>query len=165
LNAPSNFYWNSLPAEHKVNPWAKFVKEPKQNRIEDALGAWPELEVDKQVREQYPTNVEGSIEFRIAAMQEHLDKQIEQLQSIKITLIELQAEAIQHNQVELRYTSEYVERIFGVTYLGDEYSVIHTYNSDDIYEEEWKVGNYVDDEITNTEIAEHLINWVKENCK
>lgn len=161
----SNLYWNNLPAEHKVNPWAKFVDEPKQVRIEDALGAWPDLEVDKRVREQYPANVEGFIEFRIAAMQERLNKQIEQLQSIKNMLIELKAEADRQNQVELRYTSEYVQRIFEVSYLGDKYRVIHTYNSDDVYDEQWKVDNYVVDQISNNEITEYLISWVKENCK
>jgi len=163
LNAPSNFYWNGLPTEHKVNPWAKFVEEPKQLRIEEALGGVPEWEPG--VRNNYPANVEGSIEFRIAAMQEHLDEQIKQLQSIKNTLIQLQAEADERNQVELRYHSETVTRIFEVTYLGDEYRVIHTYNGDDVYDEHWRVDNYIDREISNTEIAEYLISWVKENCK
>jgi len=68
------------------------------------------------------------------------------------------------DSVELRYHSETVTRIHEVTYLGDEYRVIHTYDGDDVYDEHWRVDNYVDSEITNTEIAEHLINWVKENC-
>jgi len=148
LNAPSNLYWNSLPTEHKVNPWSKFVEKPVE-----------------ALRKDYPANVEGSIEFRIAAMQEHLDEQIKQLQSIKNTLIQLQAEADERNQVEIRYISETVTRIYEVTYLGDEYRVIHTYNGDDVYDEHWRVDNYVDREIDNTEIAEYLISWVKENCK
>lgn len=158
LEDKSNLYWNSLPAYQKVNPWA----EPKQNRIEDALGGWPDLE---PMRVKYPANVEGSIEQRIAAMESLVNEQTKRLQDIKNTLAELQALADERNQVELRYTSEYVDRIFEVTYLGGEYRVVHTYNSDDVFDENWKVDNYVDDEIDNTEIAEYLIDWVKQNCK
>lgn len=158
LEDKSNLYWNSLPAWQKVNPWA----EPKQNRIEDALGGWPDLE---PMREKYPANVEGSIEQRIAAVEDLVNEQTKRLQDIKNTLLELQALADERNQVEFRVSSETVCRIHEVTYLGDEYRVIHTYNADDIYDEYWKVDNYVDDEITNTEIAEYLINWVKQNCK
>lgn len=163
LDDPSNFYWNSLPAWQKVNPWA----EPKQNRIEDELGAWPDWDPDQDnlIRSKFPANVEGSIEQRIAAMESLVNEQTKKLQDIKNALIELQALADEQNQVELRYRSEHVNRIFEVTYLGEEYRVIHTYNSDDVYDEYWKVDNYVDDKIDNTEIAEYLIDWVKQNCK
>lgn len=165
LEDKSNLYWNCLPAWQKVNPWADGL-EPKQNRIEDALGGWPDLE---PMREKYPANVEGSIEQRIAAMEaamaDLIDEQTKRLENIKSALIELKALADEQNQVELRYTSEYVDRIFEVTYLGGEYRVVHTYNSDDVFDENWKVDNYVDDEIDNSEIAQYLIDWVKQNCK
>lgn len=164
LVAPSNKYWNSLPDEYKVNPWAKFVEqeEEPQLRIEEALGGVPEW--DPQTRTKYPANVENSLEFRIAELRERFDKQSEELQAIRNTILQLEAE-LDNYEVELRYRSEYVDRIFEVTYLGDEYRVIHTYNSDDVFDESWKVDNYVDSEIDNTDIAEHLISWVKENCK
>jgi hypothetical protein len=189
LNDPSNFYWNSLPSFHKVNPWSvrkelsallpssatgashswtfDVSEEPKQIRIEDALGAWPEWDPqqDNKLRAKYPANVEGSLDQRIAAMQSRLDDQIAKLQDIKNAIIELKALADEQNQVELRYTSEHVNHTYEVTYLGDEYRVIHTYNSDDVYDEYWKVDNYHDDEIDNKEIAEYLIDWVKQNCK
>lgn len=175
LEDKSNLYWNSLPAWQKAIPYrwvptsnllglsipsALDVIDSKQNRIEDALGGWPELEA---MRDKYPANVDGSIEQRIAAMTSLIDEQTKKLQDIRNTLIELQAEADKHNQVELRYTSESVVRIFEVTYLGVEYRVIHTYNSDDIFDDNWRVDDYGDSKIDNIEIAEYLISWVMDN--
>jgi hypothetical protein len=177
LEDKSNLYWNSLPDWQKAIPctWVPTsnllalsipstldVIDSKQNRIEDALGGWPELEA---MSDKYPANISGDIESRILALQDTLDKQLEQLYTMKNMLIQLQAEADEQNQVELRYTSEFVDRVFEVTYLGDEYRIVHTYNSDDVFDENWKVDNYVDDKIDNIEIAEYLISWVKENCK
>lgn len=153
LDDPSNFYWNSLPARQKVNPWGVYKLK----------GAIPEY--DQQLRVKYPANVEGSIEQRIAAMEDLVNEQTEKLRDIKNALIELQALADEQNQVVLRYRSEYVDRTFEVTYLGNEYKVIHTCNSFDVFDEYWKVVDYLDEEISDTEISEYLINWVQENCK
>lgn len=151
LEDKSNFYWNSLPYTQKKNPWATIIIDAAK-------------EQDNKLRAKYPANVEGSLEQRIAAMEDELNTQLAKLQDIKNTIIELKALADEQNQVELRYTSQHVNRIFEVTYLGVEYRVIHTYNSDDVYDECWRVKDYRDNDIDSDEIANYLISWVKENC-
>lgn len=158
LNDKSNLYWNSIPSWQKMNPWV----EQEQVRLKDAPVNKPELE---SMSEKHPANVEGSIDQRIWAMESLFNEQTKRLQDIKNALAELQALADERNQVKLRYQFETVRRVYEVTYLGDEYRVIHTYDADYIHDEYWKVDNYVDNEIDNTEIAEYLIDWVKQNCK
>jgi len=184
LEDKSNLYWNSLPDWQKAIPctWKPNsnllalgipflldIIDSKQNRIEDALGGGPELPSVKAMRNKYPkypANVgNSSIEQRIASVSELLDKQCEQLKSIKNTLLDLQAEADNFSRVELRYTYENVVRGFEVTYLGVDYRVINTYRSDDVFDVDWKVfdtSKFSDVEIDD-EIADYLIKWVMDN--
>tara|TARA_R110000868_G_scaffold92791_2_gene257362 strand:+ start:3135 stop:3905 length:771 start_codon:yes stop_codon:yes gene_type:complete len=156
LNHPNNLYWNGLPSTQKVNPWADVLLERESVKFEEKVA------LEKQTRKQYPANVEDSIEFRIAAMSSLLEEQTVKLQEIKNALIELQALADEQNQVELVYQEELITRKYNVSYLGKDYTVINTTDSDDVfYQDRWVVEEFDCDD----DIAQYLINWVKENCK
>ena len=157
----NNLYWNSLPAKHKVNPWAEFV-EPKQIRIEEALGGWPEWEPN--VKSKYPANVEGSIEFRIAAMQERLAEQTKQLQNIKDALLSLQAEADRQNTPQQIGHTHTQTDAWEVSYLGKNYSVQRRIDNHDwsSYPNSWSVKD-LGGEYADNDIAEYLIKWVIEH--
>lgn len=155
LNDPSNLYWNSLPRTQKINPWADLLCG-EQIRFEEKVA------LEKQTRKQYPANVEGSIEQRIAAMEDLVSEQTVKLQEIKNALVELQALADEQNQVELIYQEELVTRRYEVSYLGKNYTVINTTDEDDVfYKDKW----IIEDSDCDDDIAQYLIDWVKQNCK
>lgn len=156
-----NKYWNSLPDSQKVNPWA----EPKQNRIEDALGGWPDWDPDQDnaLRTKYPANVEGSIEQRIAAMQDKLIEQLKQLKMIQESLTELQSLAIRLSKPEITNIAKRQTTTTTVEYKGRTYEVINNIDDKDPYENEWYVKDLDENDYVGGDVAELLINFVKEN--
>jgi len=141
----NNLYWNSLPPQHKVNPW-------------------DEVLLFNELRRRLNTPVQTTIESRIAAMQKQVDEQTKALQDIKNTLLMLQAEADKQNtpqQIEHTHTQT---DAWEVSYLGKNYSVQRRIDNHDwsSYANSWSVkdlrGEYADHDI-----AEYLINWVIEN--
>lgn len=154
-----NRYWNSLPDSQKVNPWA----EPKQNRIEDALGGWPDWDpdLDNTLRTKYPANVEGSIEQRIAAMQDKLIDQLKQLKMMQESLNELQILAAKATP-EIRNTVKHQIIITTVEYNGKTYEVVNNINGD-YYENVWYVRDLNENCYATRDVEELLINFVKEN--
>lgn len=122
LNDESNIYWNSLPQEHKVNPWSNVDSVP-QNRIEDALGAWPELE---------PAN--GSLESRIAQMEHTIEEQVTDLLRLRSNLSDLKALAKKLTIPKLLHNDVWVTEKWVVDYDGSQYMVTNI-------DGEWSIKN------------------------
>ena len=136
LDDSSNIYWNTLPSEHQVNPWAKKEEEEPQARIEDVLMGLEE----ETIRVKFPANVEGSIEFN-SANTDSLDDRIyeleQQIASHKRILNTAEGALLRllrerDSQVYVHHRFGYETDVYSIETASEEYMATITYNPDDM---------------------------------
>ncbi len=144
----NNLYWNSLPPQHKVNPWEEVL-------------------LFNELRRRLNAPVQSTIESRIAAVQKQVDEQTKALQDIRNVLIMLQAEADEQNTPKQTGHSRVTVQTdtWNVEYLGIKYVVCRDIESYDDNHMDPDFSWYVteDGDIVDGDIAQYLIDWVREN--
>lgn len=141
LNDKSNLYWNSLPDNHKVNPWAK-----------QRLGFGEDTSTTTMVEVE-----EDAIQYEIASARSLL----KELQ-VKIDSLETIAANTKKAKPYLISEEDSHIRRFCLEYKGREYVVEKIVNSSDVYTPSWYVyDNTEDNKFVHDEVRNTLIEYCK----